>query len=168
METKENQLQVKIPGNVRCKSCTPQINAEPQNARTSACIKILSALGHKSLDEKLLQHDIRRKRSKSARFVRNLLSKSLSDVKTPGFRKDDLEKLNVEQLQALRKSFAKKLSEKKQEQTEALEEKANETENMVKFMKEIQSIEQAAKIALRPCVNVLPESDDMARVLLLN
>jgi mevalonate kinase len=131
-------------------------------------MKILSVLGHKTLDEKLLYHDIKRKRSKSARFVRNLMSKSLTVVETPGFGQEDLEKLSMEQLQALQKSFVNKLAEKRREHKEVLEIKAGETERMVKFMEEIQNIELAAKTTLRPCVNVLPGSVDMARVLLLN
>ena len=152
----------------RCKSCTPQLASEPQNVKALTCMKILSILGHKSLDEKLLQHNIRRKRSKSARFVRNLMSKSLSEVRTPGFRQEDLEKLTMEQLQSLRKSFGRKLADKKREHGEVLEMKAKETEKMIQLMGEIQNIEEAAKTTLNPCINVLPDSDDMARVLLLN
>jgi hypothetical protein len=168
MANNDKQLQVRIAPGSRCKSCTPRLAIEPQNVKASACMKVLSIFGHKSLDEKLLHHDIRRKRSKSARFVRNLMSKSLSVVKTPGFGQDDLEKLSKEQLEALKKSFVKKLAEKRREHAEFLEMKAEETEKMVRFMEEIQNIELAAKTALKPCVNVLPDSDDMARVLLLN
>ena len=168
MANNGKQLQVRIAPSPRCKSCTPRLDMDPQNVKASACMKILSVLGHKSLDEKLLQHDIRRKRSKSARFVRNFMSKSLSAAKTPGFGQEDLEKLSVEQLQELRKSFANKHVEKRREHADVLETKAKETEKMVKFMEKIQNIEQAAKTTLKPCVNVLPDSDDMARVLLLN
>ena len=168
MANNEKQLEVRIAPSPRCKSCTPRLEVEPRNVKASACMKVLSILGHKSLDEKLLHHDIRRKRSKSARLVRNLMAKSLSVVKTPGFGKEDLEKLSIQQLEALQRSFVKKLAEKRREHAEVLEMKAKETEKMVKFMEEIQSIELAAKTTLKPCVNVLPDSDDMARVLLLN
>ena len=168
MANNETGLHVRIAPTPRCKSCTPRISTNEQSVKNSACMKILSVFGHKSLDEKLLQHDIRRKRSKSARFVRNLMSKSLSEFKTVGFGKEDLEKLSVQQLHALQKSFQNKLVEKRREQLEVLEIKANETEKMVKFMKEIQNIEMATKRTLKPCINVLPDSDDMARVLLLN
>ena len=168
MANNEQQLEVRIAPSPRCKSCTPRLTTDPQNVKASACMKILSVLGHKTLDEKLLHHDIKRKRSKSARFVRNLMSKSLSVVETPGFGQEDLEKLSIEQLQALQKSFVNKLAEKRREHKEVLEIKAGETEKMVKFMEEIQNIELAAKTTLKPCVNVLPDSVDMARVLLLN
>ena len=168
MANNGKQVEVTIAPAPRCKSCTPRLTADPQNIKTTACMKILSVLGHKSLDEKLLQHDIRRKRSKSARFVRNLMSKSLSEVRTPGFKQEDLQKLTTEQLQSLHKSFAKKVTDKKREHGEVLEIKAKETERMIQLMAEIQNIEEAAKTRLKPCINVLPDSDDMARVLLLN
>lgn len=169
MTSKSKELQVRIAPLPRCKSCTPPREfRDPESVKTSACLKILSLLGHKSLDEKLLQHDIKRKRSKSARFVRSFMSKSLSVVKTPGFKQDDLEKLSIQQLQALRTSFGNKLDGKRREHEKVLQIKAEETERMVKYMEEIHNIELATKTTLKPCVNVLPDSDDMARILLLN
>lgn len=153
----------------RCKSCLPPVNEGSTNSKgIPTCMKILSIFGHKALDEKLLRHNIIRRRSNTARFVRNLMSKSLATVQTPGFRTEDLEKLSLEELCQLRESFTKKLADKTRERDQEVEIKLNEMKRRVQFMSDIRNIEHAAKNILKPCVNVLPDSDDMARVLLLN
>ena len=165
MAADDTHCQVKFKP--RCRSCKPKLKLDPRTIKVSICKRFLSVFGQISLDEKLLQHDIRR-RSKSARLIRNLLSCRLSDVKTPEFFRDDLEKLSMEELKALRDSFMKKLNEKRKEHIEVLHLKAKESEQMVKVMNEIRKIEETTRTVLKPCFNVLPHSDDMARVLLLN
>lgn len=149
-----------------CKSCSLcRINEEADN---TMCMKILSIFGHKTLDEKLLRHNIKRQRSKSARFVRNLMLKSLSIIETSGFQAEDLEKLSLEQLHQLKKSFTKKVAEKIKEQEQETGAKESEIKSRMEMMSDIRDIEHDAKNVLKPCVNVLADSDDMARVLLLN